>query len=225
MASVVIGSLIPLKTFKSGKPNCTVTIYVRNIENFHSEITFPITDSGYDWRSHIPLAQYFSNPNEIKYLSFGWGDEVFYRTGSRDIKTITQALFWPTPSILHVTGRATRPHGSTPDDAYKALHLSQTDYLRMTQKLKRSFKLNARGNIKAIEPGLVRNSYFFAANGNYHLFHTCNHWIADLLQAGHIITPLVPISPQSILYWAKSDCAKSPSSSVEQLAHIRHLAR
>jgi hypothetical protein len=49
-------------------------------------------------------------------------------------------------------------------------------------------------------PGLYGTSLFFRANGTFHLFHVCNHWIADLLDAAGVPTaPLLATLPSGLL--------------------------
>ena len=43
-------------------------------------------------------------------------------------------------------------------------------------------------------------SLFFRANGTFHLFRVCNHWIADLLDAAGVPTaPLLATLPSGLL--------------------------
>jgi hypothetical protein len=49
-------------------------------------------------------------------------------------------------------------------------------------------------------PGLYGMSLFFRANGTFHLFHVCNHWIADLLDAAGVPTaPVLATLPSGLL--------------------------
>jgi hypothetical protein len=44
---------------------------------------------------------------------------------------------------------------------------------------------------KELGPGLYGTSLFFRANGAFHLFNVCNHWIARVLDAAGI--PTAPV--------------------------------
>ena len=219
VAILVVGSMIPVQQPHAGQADCSITVYVSNIENFHSEIIVPVHNSVFDWRSHLPLAQYFQNSDQLTFLSFGWGDELFFRTESRDLYTISQALFWPTSSVLHVSGRLTAPRNNTSSVAYRAVQISRAEYLNLAQDLQHSFALTPQEDLQLIEPGLVRNSYFFQAKDAYHLFNTCNHWTAKVLKRADIQTPLIPLFPQTIVRLAASDCSIAQPTALEDREH------
>jgi Protein of unknown function (DUF2459) len=49
-------------------------------------------------------------------------------------------------------------------------------------------------------PGLYGTSLFFRANGAFHLFNVCNHWIARLLDAAGVPTaPVLATLPFGLL--------------------------
>ncbi len=129
---------------------------------------------------------------EVKYLSgaelidFGWGDEAFYQYPDFDWDLAYQALFYPTPSTLRMEG----------------IFISMIEYFNLSEIVV-ELKINNEqlnilliyisetiwrdntGKDKILSTQYLNRVYFFKANGEYHLFNTCNTWLArGLKKAG-----------------------------------------
>ena len=124
---------------------------------------------------------------DFDWLEIGWGDEAFYRevptAESLTIALAMRALFRPgNPSVLHVVGVKGDPRAMFPN----------SDLVRV----------GISGSImpEQLGPGLYGTSLFFRANGTFHLFHVCNHWIADLLDAAGVPNaPVLATLPSGLL--------------------------
>jgi uncharacterized protein (TIGR02117 family) len=129
---------------------------------------------------------------EVKYflaaelIDIGWGDEAFYQHPDFDWDLAYQALFYPTPSTLRVEG----------------IFISMLEYFNLSEivvelkitneqlKILQGYILDTiwhdeNNEHKVLSTQYLNRVYFLKANGEYHLFNTCNTWLANgLEQAG-----------------------------------------
>lgn len=142
--------------------------------------------------------------SEIKYfhgaelIDIGWGDEAFYQHPGFDWNLAYQALFHPTPSTLRIEG----------------IYISMLDYFNISEiviELKinneqltillnyiaETVWRNAEGKNKILSTHYLNRIYFFKANGSYHIFNTCNTWLANgLKNAGFEIEENIILTEQ-----------------------------
>src|SRR5262245_48683034 len=139
-------------------------------------------------------------------LEIGWGDEGFYRevptVESLNVTLALRALFRPgNPSVLHVVGVGTDPRATFVGSDLVRIDLGEAGFARMMDKLDATLVRGAGGGPpQELGRGLYGISLFFRANGAFHLFNVCNHWIADLLDAAGLPTaPLLDTLPPGLL--------------------------
>ena len=139
-------------------------------------------------------------------LEIGWGDEGFYRevptAGSLTVAPAVRALLRPgNPSVLHVVGVKNDLGTMFPYSDLVRVDLGETGFERVADRLDASFARDQGGLLpQELGAGLYGPSLFFRANGAFHLFNVCNHWIADLLDAAGIPTsPVLATLPFGLL--------------------------
>jgi uncharacterized protein (TIGR02117 family) len=139
-------------------------------------------------------------------LEIGWGDEGFYREvptmESLNLSLALRALFRPgNPSVLHVVGVGDDPRATFARSDLVRVELGEAGFARMLDKLDATFARAPGGGLpQELGRGLYGFSLFFRANGTFHLFRVCNHWIADLLDAAGLPTaPLLATLPPGLL--------------------------
>ncbi len=132
----------------------------------------------------LPEVEYFK---DFSLLDFGWGDEEFYQHPGFDSGLAFKALFYATPSTLRVEG----------------IGISKDTYFNISEIVVRILVTEEQLNkiVNFISSTLLRNNdgspeilseqglgriIFFKANGNYHLFNTCNTWLANCLVSAGI---------------------------------------
>jgi uncharacterized protein (TIGR02117 family) len=130
-------------------------------------------------------------------LEIGWGDEGFYRevptAQSLTVVLALRALFRPgNLSVLHVVGVGADARAAFPNSDLVRLDLGEAGFARLADKLDGSFARGEGGLPVDLGPGLYGTSLFFRANGAFHLFNVCNHWLAGLLDAAGVPTAPVP---------------------------------
>lgn len=118
--------------------------------------------------------------SNTRYLGIGWGDEGFFlNTRTWDDFTVpvaAEALFWPTPSLMHVNVHAEKRSGWLP------VEVTQAQLKVLVQEVTGQFVLkDGRVHMHA-EPGYTANDDFYYAKDEYSCLFTCNTWINDLLK-------------------------------------------
>ena len=175
----------------------------------HTFLTFPVKNELYDWTKTVK-PKYFQNIDtaELKYISFGWGDEVFYTTTPEwsDLKFATafKAIFLPTNSAIHTIYLTYEP---TIDDKIFEIYLTEKQYSDLVNYVLNSFKYTT--NIKLIKIEISGNLYsnenYFKSKGKYTLFFTCNNWTNKGLKKVGVKTGIWTPFEQSVLYWLKKE--------------------
>jgi len=137
-------------------------------------------------------------------LEIGWGDEGFYREvptiEALNVGLAIRALLRPgNPSVLHVVGVKNDPRAMFPNSDIVRIALGAQSFARLADKLDASFARDG-GAVLDLGPGLYGTSRFFRANGAFHLFNVCNHWLAGLLDAAGVPTaPVLATLPAGLL--------------------------
>jgi uncharacterized protein (TIGR02117 family) len=140
------------------------------------------------------------------FIEIGWGDENFYASvptmASLTAGLAVRALFKPgNPSALHVVGLAEHPRKAFPAADMVRVNLSEQGFGRLLKALDASFVRS--GEPPAPQPlgkGLYGASLFYRANGTFHIFNVCNHWVSDMLSAAGLpVTPVLDTVPPGLL--------------------------
>jgi hypothetical protein len=126
----------------------------------------------------------------------GWGDEEFYRSvptiASVTVPMAARALFLPgNPSVVHVVGLSYPPRAAFPAADIIALDLSAKGFDRTLGRIDATFAPAVGVPADDAGPGLYGPSRFYRARGTFNIFHVCNHWLADLLDAAGV--PTAPV--------------------------------
>ena len=134
-----------------------------------------------------------------QYLEIGWGDAQFYRTPDAGVSLAIRAAFLSKASVLHVVGLPAGKAFAAGDVV--EIRLSRLGFDGLARLVDGSFD---RGGQRAASPqgrGLYGDSRFYAARGRYHLFYTCNTWIADALRAAGLpITPVYAMTAGNLMW-------------------------
>ncbi|HYF23309.1 MAG TPA: DUF2459 domain-containing protein [Caulobacteraceae bacterium] len=139
-----------------------------------------------------PAARAAASLPASPWIAVGWGDARFYtETGfspRRALDAVRAALAPDNPSVVML-----EPLRDAPDRLYATgvirIELSREGFARMTRRLDRSFQTRAGRLVDGPRPasGPARS---FRSTEDFHLTHLCNHWAAELLNAGG-----VPVRP------------------------------
>lgn len=132
----------------------------------------------------------------FEWLEVGWGDEGFYRevptAASLTVAMAARALFRPgNRSVLHVVGLNNDPRAAFTGSDMVRIEVGEASFARLADKLDATFARDEAGRPQELGPGLYGPSLFFRANGTFHIFNVCNHWLAGVLDAAGV--PTAPV--------------------------------
>ncbi|MEY2976150.1 MAG: DUF2459 domain-containing protein [Prochlorotrichaceae cyanobacterium] len=206
-ALLTIASLIPRKLSRSSPEICSETIYITG-DWFHTNLVLPVKTDQFNWQNYLDLSEIGQAGGKYQYLSFGWGDREFYLNTPTlaDVKlsTALQAFMIPTETVLHVQGYYSAPQ-DYPNYRSKVIKISTVNYLRLANYILNTFK-NVDQTVQKISQSHRYSGSFYAAQGHYGIWQTCNDWIANGLREADLNTPLWSGLASSVIHHAKTRC-------------------
>ena len=119
--------------------------------------------------------------SQYRYVEIGRGDAGFYQDTEEKLSTALAALFYSTPAVLHLRGYSRPPYRRYPQSRTLEVRLSRIALQKLVDALADSFAME-NGVAIAVGEGVDERSGFFEAQGNYHLFYTCNNWTAEMIE-------------------------------------------
>ena len=129
---------------------------------------------------------------QADWLEIGWGDAAFYQqtpsVSDVDLVLAAQALFWPTEAVLQVVPGWGAPETGFAGAETFAIDLRPEGVRGLAARLADTVPEPAPA--VGLGPSLYGSGVFYPAKLDYHLFRTCNHWVAWLLRGAG-----VPASP------------------------------
>jgi uncharacterized protein (TIGR02117 family) len=127
-----------------------------------------------------------------EYLEVGWGDRAYYQQEDPSPWVGLRALFWPTPSALHVAAFDGPAARRFPTFEVIELEVTAQGLRRLVAAIAASHERDAGGRPIDLGPGQYGPSRFYAAREPFHLFRTCNVWTATMLrEAGVAAVPVL----------------------------------
>lgn len=142
---------------------------------------------------------------DAEYLEIGWGDWDYYQAPEPGLGLALRAAFWSSRSVLHVAGFKGAAESYFRGSEVVEIVLSDEAFQRVLQFVSDTF---SRSDVAApfeARPGLYPNSRFYSARGRFHLFRTCNTWVAEALRsAGLPIRPAYAVTAGNLSYQVKN---------------------
>lgn len=145
------------------------------------------------WHTGIVIARTNLPPGAIpetadfpnaRYFEFGWGNREYYPAPSKTIGMTLRAIA-PSDAIVHLSGLPRDPREVFPSAEWVAVSLSEDGFRRLLVFLNASFERGSAPRAQKSAQGLYAFSAFYPGTGTFHLFYTCNTWVADgLARAG-----------------------------------------
>ena len=180
-----------------------ITIYVRT-NGVHTDFRIPLDRPEIDWLQYIKKED-FKKVDNLRYITFGWGDKGFYIETPEwsDLKTSTafKALFFLSSTAMHVSYLQAQP---IEDKDCKRLILSETQYKKLINYILSSFTENQAGKFILIPgKGYDTNDNFYEAQGTYSFIKTCNTWLNNGLKNSNVKTAIWAPFDKCIFYHLK----------------------
>jgi uncharacterized protein (TIGR02117 family) len=155
------------------------TIYLIK-QRWHTAVVFHTEDVD---SLIFPEVKYFRT---AELIDIGWGDEAFYQHPDFDWDLAYQALFHATPSTLRVEGSyITLQQYFDISEIVVELKISDEQLTILLNYIADTIWRDEKKEHKVLSTQNLNRVYFFKAIGEYHLFNTCNTWLArGLKQSG-----------------------------------------
>jgi uncharacterized protein (TIGR02117 family) len=214
LALAIVLAVAAVATARRGDPRLypaapgarTITVFVVS-HGYHAGIVLPRARLGeFAQRAGLDGAAAIATRfAAFPALEVGWGDEGFYTSvptiGALTVPLALRALFRPgNATVLHVVGLSDHPGAAFPNSEVVSLSLSEAGFAALLARLDATFAPGQGGPVQELGRGLYGPSLFYRANGSFHLFRVCNHWLADLLDAAGVPTaPVLATLPQGLL--------------------------
>ena len=131
--------------------------------------------------------------SQATFLEFGWGDADIYPAKEHSIDMTLAAALVPTEAVMHVVGLTMVPSRYFKRAEVLRLSLSKVNHDQIVAFISSSFRRKGGSRVEPIASGLYRSSYFYPANGKFHLTNNCNNWTAQALRAGGFQIKMVGI--------------------------------
>ncbi|HKQ66522.1 MAG TPA: DUF2459 domain-containing protein [Methylomirabilota bacterium] len=126
----------------------------------------------------------------VDLVEVAWGDREFYMAERPSGWLAVKAAFFTSGSALHVAGLGAPIERHFPASDVVELAVSRRGLDAMTRLFHDEYQRGDDGRPVRLAPGLYGAGWFYAARSRYHLFNTCNTWVARALRAAGLdITP------------------------------------
>ncbi len=113
-----------------------------------------------------------------KFVDVGWGDEKFYQVPGYPVFVAARAVLFPTQSVLRVFPYSTPILSAYFEDSrILKFNITRQELDNLSRFIAESYKRDEDGNAQLSEL-YDDNDHYFLATRKYHLFRTCNTWVA-----------------------------------------------
>ncbi|WP_282019046.1 TIGR02117 family protein [Salegentibacter mishustinae] len=199
LVMALIGSLIPANSNPDSK-NAEIDIYLYK-QDMHTDILLPVNSEIIKWDRIFKPEHTLSNPQNLAFIGFGWGDLNFYRNTPqwKDLKldVAFKALLLRSQSALH-----TRFYQRIPfSENLVKISVSEDQYKKLTEYIVETVNAENKSEIKPVSDlHYYQDDAFYLAETSFHLFKTCNTWTNSALKASGLKACLWTPFPQGIFF-------------------------
>ena len=152
------------------------TIYLVK-QKWHTAVVFNANDVD---TLILPEVKYFPG---AELIDIGWGDEAFYQHPDFDWDLAYQALFYPSSSTLRIEGiYISKQHYFEISEIVIELKINNEQIKILLKYISDTIWKDKNGVDKILSTHYLDRVYFLKAKGKYHLFNTCNTWLAKGLK-------------------------------------------
>jgi uncharacterized protein (TIGR02117 family) len=125
----------------------------------------------------LPEADTFPAAN---WLAIGWGEHEYYPMPDPPPRLAVKAALLPSDSVIHLIPMSAPPRSAEGFEVVEVA-VSEAGLLAMLEAIDAAVERVGQAPAPVAAPGLYDGSLFFPARGRFHLFNTCNTWIARKL--------------------------------------------
>lgn len=199
LAAVVLaaGCLGPMADRETRDDEPALAVWVVD-HGWHTAIVVPRSDVD---QSIWPEVSEFP---EATFVEVAWGDRDFYMAKDATGWLAVKAAFFTSGSVLHVGGFSAPIATYFPGSDVVELRVSRRGFDAMTRFFHDEYRRDGEGRAVRLERGLYGASWFYTARSRYHLFNTCNTWVARALRgAGLDVTPAGTLTAGGVMQQAR----------------------
>ena len=161
---------------------------------------------------------------DATHIEVGWGDREYYQAADPGVWLALKAAFWPRPGVLHVVAFDAAVEQYFAGTEVIEIGVTEPALQRLLERLRDSHELDAAGRPMALGPGLYGKSRFYASRERFHLFKTCNVWVATALrEAGVPVTPALAFTAGRLMAQLRP-LGRVPETSLPATAPSRAMA-
>jgi len=129
----------------------------------------------------------YNSFSQFNLIDIGWGDEDFYQYPGFDLNLAVKALFYATPSTLRVEGiNLTKEEYFDLSEVVIEIDVTDEQFKNICAFINNTFYIDVEGNTSTLNIKAGGKIIFYKSNGSYHLFNTCNTWLARGLRESGI---------------------------------------
>ena len=134
------------------------------------------------------------------YLELGWGDWDYYQADAPGLWLTLKAALWPTASVVNVVGIKGSVAGRYAGYEIIRLELEPSAFAGLVAYIHRGFVRRGAEKAAPVGPRHYGDSLFYPARGRFHIFNTCNTWVARALEAaGYPMGIFRPITADQLM--------------------------
>jgi uncharacterized protein (TIGR02117 family) len=111
-------------------------------------------------------------------VEIGWGEERFYQAREPSVGMALAALLRPNASVLQVVPFRGAPRSYFAGSEVVEVRTDEAGYSAALAYLAASFE----PELERLGRSLYGEGWFYRAEGSFHLFNTCNTWVAAVLK-------------------------------------------
>lgn len=173
----------------------TQTIYIAK-SYWHTGLIVEINEFSLNT---LPVLKDFS---DSEFVDIGMGERDFYMSPSRDVIPAARAILIPTAAAIRIA----EVPGDTAflrrtSDYLISLELDSASFISLLDYVNESISRNDDDEVSIIEERAGGSIVFYNSPQSYHLFNTCNTWLAKALRKGGIdIKPSDVITSKDLFY-------------------------
>lgn len=114
------------------------------------------------------------------HVEVGWGEARFYQARETHAGMALRAVLWRNASVLQVVPFADPPRRYFSGSEVVEVRTDDAGYAATLAFIAATFKQD----LQRLGPSLYGNGWFYRAEGAFHLFNTCNDWVARAIESG-----------------------------------------
>jgi len=134
------------------------------------------------------------------YVEIGWGEERYYQAGTGTWGLALRAALWPNSSVLQLVIFAGPPGSHFTQNEVIEVQVNEAGYAAALAFIADTFTRTPNRGVVRLGPSLYGSGWFYRAEGSFHLFNTCNTWVAKAIEkTGYPISSTLTLTADGVL--------------------------